>query len=955
MVSFLKHFCFGLLLLTAAAGSAVAGTIPLASDVPEIDGKGDDTAWKNLPWFSDFVLLGENTRKPTAQTRFKTVHDGNTIYFFIEADEPQMKELRMERTERDSDIWNDDCVEIVIDPNCSQDRFYHFAVSAAAAVFDEERLQGGLVASARWNCRGMKCASTRSENKWTVEIAIPLVSLGMERTDGKIALNIARERYAGIARGAEISSFSPAKSKLLAPDDFAPFTLTGGNMKKFAWKLTGPYALRTVKRNGRVLLDGKIHLINNSGEMGRGFITFRINNGPVQRKTVIMDSGVSNEIILAVEADPTQKSALLDVQLTGMDRSILLQRQIPVNIDYSPMTVKLLDPPYRNTIFSDMKVKALTGLVQIHDETAGNKEVILTFSRKNGKVISSTRGAAGKFSLPLPELEDGEYNLHVQCGRYIREIPVFKRPAKKGMVRFDADKVMYVDGKPFFPYGWFNCRDLERAAGYGFNVVIEYAITAYKGDALVKYFDRLHALGMKGLIYCYPDSGMNSRAAQRLPLSQEEAEKIRQRVRSIKDHPALLGWYLCDEPDLSPALPERLKEIHDICATEDPYHPTVILNNTGEGYRKYAASGDIVMPDIYPNFMQNGNSGVPMITIYDSLQSCAASGNRILWCTPQGFNYGDCGHTGQRVPSPAELRNMHYQTFLGGATGFIWYIYEYNYPYPEVFTTLSDLLTESSKLPFAFAPGKRQMVKTGNPGVIAGRYDHDGNRWLIVVNTLYKETGFTLELPPGKYYAAGEAGKSFTSNGHLSDTLAPLAVRIYTTDRQTAESFSLQESLNKSQKAREYLRKKGNLAFGGDRKVDIKLDGFAKSVLPLHHLNDGAYYDGFAVTGKNPQITLTFPDEINASKLRLYGIDLSDGSGKVEILKDGRFVEAARLFRDQENPAATGEMSTFSDMPEIGYRRHRDALSAKWESCSFRTLRISGFRGRKIVEVEVYR
>ena len=137
--------------------------------------------------------------------------------------------------------------------------------------------------------------------------------------------------------------------------------------------------------------------------------------------------------------------------------------------------------------------------------------------------------------------------------------------------------------------------------------------------------------------------------------------------------------------------------------------------------------------------------------------------------------------------------------------------------------------------------------------------------------------------------------------------------------------------------------------------MDIELGGFAKSVLPLHHLNDGAYYDGFAVTGKNPQITLTFPNEINASQLRLYGIDLNDGYGKVEILKDGKFMEAARLFRDQENPAATGEMSTFSDMPDIGYRRHRDALSAKWESCSFRTLRISGFRGRKIVEVEVYR
>lgn len=956
-----NRLCRSILPIAAAVVAALS-VLPIAAaeteirrvaESPIIDGLSDDAAWREIPWQSGFVMLGENSRKPVAQTRFKVVHDGSRIYFLVHADEPAMQTLRCQRNQRDADVWNDDCIEIVLDPNRSMDRFYHFAVSAAGTIFDEERLQGGLLASAAWNCRDVAAAATRAADSWQVEVAIPLVALGLERTDGKLAFNVARERYAGRKRGAEVSSFSPARHGLLAPTDFAPAVLGGGGVTKFAWKLKGPYAAKTVKRNGKIVYSGKIHLVNHSADLVRGFLALRLNDGETVRKAVIMDSGVATEIPVEIAADPRQKSSLLHAELRTIDGDLLLLRQIPVSVDYAPLEVKLLDPPYRETIFSDMKVDAIRGVVAVNDESVTG---VMTVSLRDaaGKVIASVDARPGEFSLPIPPLRDGEYLLTVRCGKMSRRLTIRKLPRKEGEVRFDADHVMYVDGKRFLPYGWFGCRDFERASRYGFNVIIEYAITAFDTPELKALFDRLHALGMKAVIYCYPESRMYSRPAQRLPLAREEATAIRRRVRSIKDHPALLGWYLCDEPDLSPALPARLEEIHDICREEDPYHPTVILNNTGEGYRKYARCGDIVMPDIYPNFIRGGNSGVPLITVFDSLRACAEAGDRILWCTPQGFNYDDCGHPGQRIPTPAELRNMHYQTLLGGATGFIWYIYEYNYPYPEVFSTLSSLLEENRLLPFFFAQGKRRTVPTGRDGVIAARFDFADHRHLVVINTLYTAEKVTLPLPAGEYHAAGEPGVMLTSSGHVAVELKPLEVRILTSDRKAAEGFSVAENERRALAERAYLRKSGNLAYGVDHEVKIRISGFARSILPLRHLNDGAYYDGFTVSGKNPEIVLEFPEPVTASRLRLCGIDMAEGAGKVEIMIDGKYKEVSGLFRDPEHPKVSGPMSTFSDIPQIRYREDRDVLSAKWKSASFRMLRISGFRARKIVEVEIY-
>ena len=60
------------------------------------------------------------------------------------------------------------------------------------------------------------------------------------------------------------------------------------------------------------------------------------------------------------------------------------------------------------------------------------------------------------------------------------------------------------------------------------------------------------------------------------PLNAEEKDTLRRRIAELKDHPALWAWYLADEPELTPALPQRMREIYQIIRDEDPYHPLAV-------------------------------------------------------------------------------------------------------------------------------------------------------------------------------------------------------------------------------------------------------------------------------------------------------------------------------------------------------------------------------------------
>ena len=77
-----------------------------------------------------------------------------------------------------------------------------------------------------------------------------------------------------------------------------------------------------------------------------------------------------------------------------------------------------------------------------------------------------------------------------------------------------------------------------------------------------------------------------------------DLEDVRSLVRALRDHPALLEWYL-DEPEFKYS-PEFMKKVADIIRKEDPDHLININLCDPMKFHLYAPSSDIASYDIYP-------------------------------------------------------------------------------------------------------------------------------------------------------------------------------------------------------------------------------------------------------------------------------------------------------------------------------------------------------------------
>merc|ERR1719353_60827 len=75
-------------------------------------------------------------------------------------------------------------------------------------------------------------------------------------------------------------------------------------------------------------------------------------------------------------------------------------------------------------------------------------------------------------------------------------------------------------------------------------------------------------------------------------------------VRRVKDHPALLSWYLIDEPDGSRYPAEYVAKAASLIRGLDPHHPiTMCFDTTSRehgAWPDYVNSTDILLADIYP-------------------------------------------------------------------------------------------------------------------------------------------------------------------------------------------------------------------------------------------------------------------------------------------------------------------------------------------------------------------
>lgn len=400
------------------------------------------------------------------------------------------------------------------------------------------------------------------------------------------------------------------------------------------------------------------------------------------------------------------------------------------------------------------------------------------------------------------------------------EIPINVRTPEKapaGACPIDEDGFMLRDGKRFLPMGIFfampsNLREvhLKRIGKSPYNFIVDYSALAIapaadneKITALRKGLDRVHANNLKIVFSLIGFYVPGSNILKRGHWSGETTIPgwTAKLARSLKDHPAIMGYYLTDELSAEQlAVPTMMRHVIN---REDPYHPTFTLTNLPSELPGYAKSGDIVIYDPYPlGLRKTGSSFVNEKTAV--LSSKGQLAGTPIWIAPQGFSWGTNGRNilnfkDYIVPDDSDMRSLMLLSLVEGAKGICMFRYPIPYQkanidryakyglqnYPEnTWRDLQKAAGDVMKLePYFISSAKVPAIRIENKGkaVVKARLwkAANGKLALVIVGTgggpadavitvsgcdrLKSEFKHTVSLGGGRYH--------FTSKDLASDML----------------------------------------------------------------------------------------------------------------------------------------------------------------------------------------
>ncbi|HWB93295.1 MAG TPA: carbohydrate binding domain-containing protein, partial [Puia sp.] len=409
---------------------------------------------------------------------------------------------------------------------------------------------------------------------------------------------------------------------------------------------------------------------------------------------------------------------------------------------------------------------------------------------REGKVIGEAGQAQGRrLTVALPALPMGmtvfTYRV-LQQGHTEQEgsLGLTVLPAKANAVQIDLlTGGLIADGLPFFPFGFY-CTPVgdlpEREIVHGFNMIGPYQSNLPAGRSERRaYMDRCAQLGMRVQYSVNSLIGSGHNGARGLDMSDaDKLALLKEEVIAFRDHPALLSWYINDEPDgqgRPPAILEAAyKTIHDL----DPYHPISIVFMMPSKAGDFRHTMDIAMTDPYPI---PGPADKVMADLGAYIE--AYRYEKSVWLVPQAFGGQEMW---AREPTAREIRLMTYMGLISGARGIQYYVHAAGNLNPQsvsAWSACSDLAVETAQMSsFLLSADPAPAVHGDDKKILTRAFRYKNNLLIIAANDENRPRSMELSLDtmltrPAECWFENRSVP--VVNGRLKDIIDGYGTRVY--------------------------------------------------------------------------------------------------------------------------------------------------------------------------------
>lgn len=189
-----------------------AAYCPEAPEAPALDGGLTDPCWLEARPLGPFATL-EGGGPPDAQTQVHVARDATALFFAVRCREPHLGDVRADCRPGSDRVWQDDCIELFIQPRQSGADYTHLIINAAGVR--QDNLAGERATAHAWSA-----AAGRDDDAWTLEVRVPFADLDVAPPGpGETwRLNVCRSRLPR----QELSAWSPTlrSSDFHVPDRF---------------------------------------------------------------------------------------------------------------------------------------------------------------------------------------------------------------------------------------------------------------------------------------------------------------------------------------------------------------------------------------------------------------------------------------------------------------------------------------------------------------------------------------------------------------------------------------------------------------------------------------------------------------------------------------------------------------------------------------------------------------